>query len=73
MTATAPKREEKAQNTPVFDGPIFDSDSHIQELNFSMMAKYLPEKYHKDWLVQSKYDSAGEYCVRTKRGQLGAD
>jgi predicted TIM-barrel fold metal-dependent hydrolase len=63
MTVTALKKRDQGQNTPVYNGPIFDSDSHIQELNFSMMPKYLPEKYHEDWLIQSKYDDAGEYSL----------
>ena len=63
MTVTPLKKRDQGQNTPVYNGPIFDSDSHIQELNFSMMAKYLPEKYHEDWLIQSKYDDAGEYSL----------
>ena len=63
MTVTPLKKRDQGQNTPVYNGPIFDADSHIQELNFSMMAKYLPEKYHEDWLIQSKYDDAGEYSL----------
>jgi len=48
---------------PVYNGPIFDSDSHIQERNFDFMAQYTPKKFHEDWLVQSRDDDKGEYSL----------
>jgi predicted TIM-barrel fold metal-dependent hydrolase len=48
---------------PAYSGPIFDSDSHIQERDFSFMAKYLPRKFHEKWLVTSRYDDQGEYSM----------
>ena len=46
---------------PVYTGPIFDGDSHIQEKDFSHFLKYLPEKYHKDWLPARKHGPDGHY------------
>jgi predicted TIM-barrel fold metal-dependent hydrolase len=54
---------EKTKEAPVYDGPIFDADSHIQERNFDFMAQYTPRKFHEDWLVQSRYDEEGEYSL----------
>jgi predicted TIM-barrel fold metal-dependent hydrolase len=55
--------EAKAKYNAKYTGPIFDADSHIQEANFDMMAKYLPKKFHEDWLIKSKYDANGEYSL----------
>ena len=46
---------------PDFKGPIFDGDTHIIEPDFSMFDKYLPKKYHKDWLISKKYGPDGVY------------
>lgn len=48
---------------PAYSGPIFDSDSHIQERDFSFMPHYLPKRYHEKWLVDSRYDDQGEYSL----------
>jgi hypothetical protein len=62
--ATNPKQtDDQAWRRPVYDGPIFDADSHIQERNFDFMAQYTPKKFHADWLVQSRYDENGEYSL----------
>ena len=53
--------ERAAPGASVYTGPIFDADSHIQERNFDMIARYLPKKYHADWLIESKYGPDGEY------------
>ncbi len=50
-----------ARQTPVYDGLIFDADTHIQELDFSFFKKYLPEKYHADWLIDRKYGPDGTF------------
>jgi predicted TIM-barrel fold metal-dependent hydrolase len=52
-----------ATEAPVYNGPIFDGDSHIQERDFSMFEKYLPKKYHKDWLIKTGYNAEGKYTV----------
>lgn len=46
---------------PVYDGPIFDADTHIQEKDFAHFVKYLPEQYHKDWLPARKHGPDGRY------------
>jgi predicted TIM-barrel fold metal-dependent hydrolase len=63
MTADALTRNKSKLPVALYDGPIFDGDSHIQERDFSFMPKYLPKKYHEKWLVQSKYDEHGEYSL----------
>lgn len=46
---------------PHYDGPIFDGDTHIQEKDYSFFAKYLPEKYHQEWLPARKYGPDGSF------------
>ena len=46
---------------PDYKGPIFDGDTHLSEKDFSMFEKYLPKKYHKDWLITEKYGQDGVY------------
>lgn len=46
---------------PSYTGPIFDADTHIQEKDFSFFEKYLPEKYHKDWLVSRRFGKDGSF------------
>ena len=58
---SALKTAARREPPPVYDGPIFDADLHIQELNFDFMAKYLPKKYHPDWLIHTKNDDQGEF------------
>ena len=48
---------------PAYKGPIFDGDTHISEKDFSMFEKYLPKKYHKDWLIQRKFGPDGEFAT----------
>jgi len=48
---------------PQYQGPIFDGDTHIMEKDFSMFEKYLPKKYHKDWLIQRKFGPDGEFAT----------
>lgn len=57
--ASVAKFDPANPQAPVYDGPVFDSDTHIQELNFDFFKKYLPEKYHADWLVDRKNGSGG--------------
>jgi predicted TIM-barrel fold metal-dependent hydrolase len=44
-----------------YDGPIFDSDSHIYEADFAFFKGYLPEKYHAEWLPARKFGRDGRY------------
>ena len=53
-------RPNQALPIPAFEGPIFDSDTHIHERNFNFFKEYLPQKYHKDWLLTVR-DGAGGY------------
>lgn len=46
-------------NTATYDGPVFDSDSHIWERNYDFMKKYLPPELHKDWLVSRRVGPEG--------------
>ncbi|MDO7833461.1 amidohydrolase family protein [Sphingobium sp. HBC34] len=46
---------------PHYDGPIFDGDTHIQEKDYSFFEKYLPEKYHAEWLPARKYGPDGSF------------
>lgn len=57
------KRNKSELPAPPYNGPIFDSDSHIQERDFTFMADYTPKKFHEKWLVASKYDDEGEYSL----------
>lgn len=50
-----------ADRIPTYRGPIFDADTHIQEKDFSFFQKYLPEKYHKDWLPARKHGPDGRF------------
>jgi len=54
----ATQRHQDAE-IPVFEGPIFDGDTHIHEKDFSFFHKYLPEKYHKDWLIENRHGPEG--------------
>lgn len=53
-------------DVPVYNGPIFDGDTHIHEKDFSFFEKHLPEKYHHDWLPAYKHgpDGYGMYIGR---------
>ena len=46
---------------PVYQGPIFDCDSHVHEHDFDFFAEYLPKKYHEKWLLQRKVGPDGEF------------
>jgi predicted TIM-barrel fold metal-dependent hydrolase len=63
VTDSASKRNKSGLPAPLYDGPIFDSDSHIQERDFSFMPDYLPKRFHDKWLVDSRYDAEGEYSL----------
>ena len=45
----------------VYDGPIFDCDSHIYELNYDFMKDYLPKALQPDWLVARKEGPDGRF------------
>ena len=42
-----------------YDGPIFDSDSHVHEHDFDFFKEYLPRKYHEKWLPTRKEGAEG--------------
>lgn len=46
---------------PLYDGPIFDGDTHIQEKDYAFFSKYLPEKYHREWLPARKHGADGRF------------
>jgi predicted TIM-barrel fold metal-dependent hydrolase len=48
---------------PVYLGPIFDGDSHIQERDFSLFERYLPKPHHKEWLIRTGYNAEGEFTA----------
>ncbi|TAL02225.1 MAG: amidohydrolase [Rhodospirillaceae bacterium] len=43
----------------VYDGPIFDCDSHIYELNYDFMKDYLPKALQAEYLVSRKNGNQG--------------
>ncbi|MGE0385991.1 MAG: amidohydrolase family protein [Gammaproteobacteria bacterium] len=45
----------------IYDGPIFDGDTHIQEGNLEFMKEYLPARYHEKWLPALKTGKDGRY------------
>lgn len=49
--------------TPAYSGPIFDADTHIMEDNYDFFLKYLPARFHADWLPSRKFTPDGRYCV----------
>jgi predicted TIM-barrel fold metal-dependent hydrolase len=61
MAGAAASVDKNQSTEPIYTGPIFDADSHIQEKNFDFMAEYLPRKFHEKWLVSSKYGPDGQY------------
>lgn len=76
--ATAFKLDNTDQGAS-YDGPMFDADTHIHEPDFSFFAKYLPEKYHKDWLVSLRKGPEGygiyigDRVVPTTPGEMQED
>jgi predicted TIM-barrel fold metal-dependent hydrolase len=44
-----------------YDGPIFDSDSHVHEHDFDFFKDYLPKKYHDKWLLARKVGPDGRF------------
>jgi predicted TIM-barrel fold metal-dependent hydrolase len=61
MNTLASSRNKSRLSAPVYNGPIFDADSHIQERDFTFMGQYLPKKFHEKWLISTHYDDQGEY------------
>jgi predicted TIM-barrel fold metal-dependent hydrolase len=37
-----------------YDGPIFDSDTHVHEHDFEFFKEYLPRELHAQWLLQRR-------------------
>jgi predicted TIM-barrel fold metal-dependent hydrolase len=42
-----------------YDGPIFDSDSHVHEHDFDFFREYLPRDLHDQWLLQRRNGPEG--------------
>jgi predicted TIM-barrel fold metal-dependent hydrolase len=42
-----------------YDGPIFDSDTHVHEHDFDFFKEYLPRELHGKWLLQRREGSEG--------------
>jgi predicted TIM-barrel fold metal-dependent hydrolase len=42
------------QATTRYDGPIFDSDTHVHEQDFEFFKEYLPRELHGQWLLQRR-------------------
>jgi predicted TIM-barrel fold metal-dependent hydrolase len=78
MASTALKRD-TVTTAPTYDGPIFDGDTHIHEIDFDFMKTNLPEKFHKDWLLSYKHGSdgyamyLGDRVVPTTTGESSED
>ena len=45
----------------VYQGPIFDCDSHIYELNYDFMKDYLPKALQPEWLPARKVGPDGRF------------
>ncbi|TAL03201.1 MAG: amidohydrolase [Rhodospirillaceae bacterium] len=64
---------------PIYGGPIFDSDTHIHEVDFSFFREFLPKKFHEDWLLEVRNGPAGfgmyigERVVPTTPGEMRED
>jgi predicted TIM-barrel fold metal-dependent hydrolase len=43
----------------VYDGPIFDSDTHVHEHDFDFFKEYLPRDLHAQWLLQRREGREG--------------
>jgi predicted TIM-barrel fold metal-dependent hydrolase len=44
-----------------YEGPIFDSDTHLHEKDFHFFLDYLPKAFHADWLPARKIGCDGRY------------
>ena len=49
-------------SAPLFNGPIFDGDTHLYETP-DAFSRYLPEKFKKDWGYEWKVGADGEYAL----------
>jgi predicted TIM-barrel fold metal-dependent hydrolase len=47
----------------LYDGPIFDSDTHIVEADFDFFKEYLPRQHHEKWLPTRKVGPDGVYAM----------
>jgi len=50
------------QSTPVYEGQIFDGDTHLYETP-DAFSRYLPKQYEKDWGFTWKTGSDGEFAL----------
>ena len=68
-----------SNQVPYYSGPMFDADTHIHEPDFRFFEKYLPKKYHKDWLVSMRHGPEGygiyigDRVVPTTPGEMRED
>ena len=46
-------------HTKTYDGPIFDSDTHLYEPDLEFFKEYLPKQYQDKWLLQKKVGPEG--------------
>ena len=51
----------------VYQGPIFDCDSHIYELNYDFMKDYLPKALQPDWLPARKVRAGWAFRAAYRR------
>lgn len=58
-----------AAAAPVYDGPIFDGDTHIYEQPDSW-SRYLPKQYAQDWGYHWKKGADGEYALYVGRRKV---
>lgn len=78
MTSSALKKD-LLKSVQSYDGPIFDGDTHIHEINFDFMEKYMPEEYKKDWLLSFRHGPdgyamyIGQHVVPTTVGETRED
>ena len=45
--------------TPAYQGPIFDSDTHVHEHDFDFFGEYLPKDLHAKWLLRRRDGAEG--------------
>jgi predicted TIM-barrel fold metal-dependent hydrolase len=48
-----------AETHASYDGPIFDSDTHVHEHDFDFFREYLPRELHAQWLLQRREGPEG--------------
>lgn len=54
---------ETRKESKIYNGPIFDGDTHVQEKDFEFFKDYLPKSLHAEWLPRYDWDADGEYSA----------